>query len=664
LHPREFNEFISKQIIEKLNFKKNIIDEYQRYYGNKDKLDFVEKTTYEEAIEKDAKALSKFLEIVNELCYILEDRFPNAEYSLDELIIKLKTAITTAKYQISEKEDFGVNITSIEQTRGIPYKVMILCGAIDGIYPMQYRTDTFLGKELSSSMKRHLNSERLQFYQFLTNDKDNFNKSNKKIYITYPTYQNEEELVRSSFIDALLKITDLEESNNIFNIINIKNDNASNQKKDLLKEIPWLNTTANNRELFEYIGNSIINHLDSDKTNSEISAQDIPFESQRKYINYILNSSKDKFQIDVDKLPDSIQEKILAYKDKAISITDLERYAACPYKFFIINILGLETKEDFDLSMSPLIKGNILHSILYNFYTQLKNEQLDSGNFEYKISSNNPEIPPIIPVILNPNEKRNYIIKLMELANHELEYVRFEHPFYQLDEERILGSSDRISILENWLNFELQRVENNWGFSPVLFEFGFGIGKFSKVDFVEIDGLKIRGKIDRIELYKSGDEYKFLIADYKNKINKKHDDKFIREGLAFQMPLYLLAAKEFLNKEFNLEANSECAVYYSFEPANKDSDLPYHKFNLLEYDSHFAKLYNFTKRSKKTLSEGENPEEILQNSLKTAKSIVDNISKGYFPVEPKNNECQYCKFLSICRFKQRNIFEYFNEEEE
>ncbi|MCL5991103.1 MAG: exodeoxyribonuclease V subunit gamma, partial [Bacteroidetes bacterium] len=200
--PSEFEDIVKEKILKIFNVKDNILKLYDFVKSSKD-LSSIERTNLLEEVERDGRAFSTLINILSEFTFIYEERFPEKKFSLDELVSRFKTMVTSAKYQIREKHNYGVTVTSIEQTRGIPYKVMFLCGALDGEFPLSYQTDIFLGKELPESEVKHFLSERMQFFQFLINDSERLNNGNKKIFITYPKYNEGEELVKSPFIDSI-----------------------------------------------------------------------------------------------------------------------------------------------------------------------------------------------------------------------------------------------------------------------------------------------------------------------------------------------------------------------------------------------------------------------------------------------------------------------------
>ena len=69
--------------------------------------------------------------------------------------------------------------------------------------------------------------------------------------------------------------------------------------------------------------------------------------------------------INIDKTKNDYLEK---YSEKEFSITQLEVFAKCPFKYFADRILKLQPIEEPTDEAEPIELGNVLHSILFEFY--------------------------------------------------------------------------------------------------------------------------------------------------------------------------------------------------------------------------------------------------------------------------------------------------------
>ena len=61
--------------------------------------------------------------------------------------------------------------------------------------------------------------------------------------------------------------------------------------------------------------------------------------------------------------------------EHTFSATDLERYAACPFRYFFERILKIEPIEDLTLEFDVMQRGSVVHDVLAKFHRRV-NERL------------------------------------------------------------------------------------------------------------------------------------------------------------------------------------------------------------------------------------------------------------------------------------------------
>ncbi|MFW6232509.1 MAG: PD-(D/E)XK nuclease family protein [Bacteroidota bacterium] len=618
VHVQDLDLFVGFEatIVHSAEDYRQILKNNKAYYTDTEYIQLVEDC------EKDAKALEALIKLTDELSFIINDRYKHKEFTLEDYTEKLKTAASAARFQIKEKHGYGVTITSIEQTRGIPYKALILSGAVDGELPIAYTPERFLGKELDESEDRHLRSERLQFYQFLTNAYD-FDLEQKNYYIFYPKTDNEKELVISPFINSLLMI-----SNNTI----VTDLSRARQDSGLKAQLPWLDAVISKPGIMEYTGKTVLDDIKVNEYEHPLFSDDFK-KLNEEASNYLRSLQKKNKGIIHDK-----------DHEDTFSVSRLESYASCPYKYFSESLLKLEKKEEKDTFLSALDKGSIMHEILHLFYERLQQDIYatdDAGTKKLK------------PVKLDPFKKEDYLELLKAIATRVIKLYEFDHPFFKLEMDDIFGSDDKQGILEFWLTEELNRIRQGWPLNPALFEYSFGLPHDNR-DAVEIgNGLKIRGKIDRIELDENHEE--FLIADYKLSAGSLKLHKDIKNGRAFQIPVYIKAAEKLLHDEYGINAINKAAAYYNLTPAMENNKPVSAYFQLATAKSGF-KDYNSRKSSQFCKDENEKAE-MITSALDKALEIYRNINQGRFPVEPADKEvCQHCSFHPVCRIRLREPF--------
>ena len=657
--PDEFKNLIAKEIIGKFNFYESIKKMYNDLEAK-----YSAKRGYQydveiEKVERFSRAISELLRITDEMTYILKER-SNKKYPLTELINKLKIAVAAGKYQTRERQNYGVTVTAIEQIRHIPFAVTILCGLNDGIFPMPYKPESFLGKELKDSEQIHLQSEQIQFYQFLINGDEFFSKNEKRIYLTYTKKQERYEATRSSFIDSLLKVTDLQESVNIFSISSV------GSSSDFAEKLPWLGAVSNRPELAEVFGTEKYNNR---KLNGKL------FKNQY-FQNDISNNLKnyiDKFfdKLENDKITGNFrlidgvsQNRLDGMQNNIYSATDFETYASCSFKYFAKKMLRMQEIAEDDVLFSSLEFGNIIHNALYKFY--LKLQELSNEVWLRPEPDGNYKLPLLKAVNILKHDKRTLFLLLTEIIEKEFQDIRLDHPLVQAVKREILGFDDNIGWAEQFIDSEIERAIN-FGSHPVLFELEFGAFRGGEgIPHIELkNGINLRGKIDRIELTAdSGYEPKyknsmFTTVDYKSTNSGTSSNNDLKKGKSFQMTLYSLAIEKILRDYYGIDAELKGSAYYIIKSKFKNGIKDSTKIVLMPEEN----APDILKKSAR-LKSIEEQRDILDSSISSARNIVDSISNAEFKAEPLSlNECQYCTYQPICRINERAILNNENDED-
>lgn len=657
----EFCNLIRREIIAKLRVRENILKFIRQLKNNGAGQHATERQQLHDEIEKDSRALSAFYSLLSEMEYITLERNPkDSRYAFADLVGKLKTAVRAARYQIRQKQNYGVNVTAIEQTRGIDYDVVILAGAIDKEFPMAYSPESFLGKELTETEERHYNSEKMLFYQFMTNNPESLDSLNQRIYIFYPQFQNSEELVRSSFIDDLLRVTNIAQEGRIYDLIALRK--AAAQKTDelamkQLKEIPWLGSITSTGEMVK-----IYVRLDREKWSRILSSQKTTITPDEELLKFVdtIKDGYDKLKIrnalNFESLSQASKDALKKFCGKTFSASEFEEYRRCPYKFFLTRMLRLELPQESDLIFSALERGNLLHKILYRFYTYY---QKDGSHDLNTIISHNGK-PSVTAIKLVPDRIKEYRKKLIAIATDELEKVSFDHPFFEAQKEEYIGYDENTGVLNKWLNNEIRRIALGWEFSPAIFEFGFGTATNASngkaVPAVQFEKFKLRGKIDRVEFYNDAPG-KFIIADYKSGTSSIANNKDIESGKAFQMPLYLAAMRNILRDYYDFAAEAAGCVYYLLKNDVKVKEVERAGHSLLIFNKEAAErttTIGATAWRGKVVGSRDEMESYVSAAIENANETIESLSKGVVPVNPYKEEidCKYCLFGANCRRRE------------
>lgn len=596
--PTAFCTFVRRTILDDFGITDSIEEAAERSWSlSKSSPDDI---TYAELLEQETRAYAALLDVLAEIEHawsLLDDQ---QRRSLEEYTELFTTMIRAARYQIAEKPSYGVTVTSIEQTRGIPYDVYILCGMVDGEFPRAYSTEHFLGKELPDSEQRHIRAERIQFYEALTNNPAALEHGRWHMLITYPRLStNGEPLVRSSFIDKLLKVTTLAERCFLSHTLWAQ----WNQEQILPPGMEWIAAITAPEEALHW-------------------------------------STTERWEPVATVALDPVATKVIApTTEHPFSAAELERYAQCPYQYFAQHILSLRQPPTYELALSSLESGTLIHRILHRFYrTILEQEGIAHEGTDLR------------SVQLDPSRREEYARILAAAATAELDRVRHTHPLFTLECEQLLGTAEQPGILTEWLDRELARIANGWDYRVSLLETAFGMPGLRTQPVEEpinlSPTLSVRGRIDRIEIVERGDRFHVMVADYKLRSAgaTNHD---IECGEAFQMPLYLVATKALFERRYGIEPVLDGGAYYIIRPKQDDLSLIAMPAEVNAVAAQRAK-----KRSQ-VLGSYDEQAALLRSAIEHAEQIVWNIRGGLFPVAPRHDHiCLQCPYGSVCRIRQ------------
>jgi ATP-dependent helicase/nuclease subunit B len=539
------------------------------------------------------KSLSAFYDMLSELFLLLLKEYGETEkFPLNFYIENIRTAIENTRFNISEKPGYGVQITNLNEIRGLSFDYLFIGGMMDGELPTRYTPEVFFSGSYVREEWKHQVEERYRFYQSLCTWE-------KGLYLTHPLQEDNKELAVSNFLSEL---------KNHFTI-------TEKTEKD------FAGTIFNREELQDYAGSNIDND-EVIKELKEVNAENIksllhsynlrtdPAE-ESEYNGYILRS-----------LPEDKRGILSNLRNKEFSATQLEKYARCPFQYFLEKILYLDIIEEPSEDMESRELGSMIHKILFRFYTRLKEENII-------LSDCNDEIFTVAEEIMFAE------------AEGVISTSGSKSPLNFMEIEKLKGfNGDRKkSILYTFLKAER---ENNGGYLPYDFEVPFGNiknedGRQTEIETFYSGSIKVRGNIDRVDIdERTG---KIRVTDYKLGGIKPTSEE-LEKGISLQLPLYLYAAKQIVENKLKKD----------FVPAGADIySLKYQKKNFGR-----KPIISDKKLSEEKLT--EEYERIINISKDSIEMYVDKISHGIFPTSilenKKNKVCSYCNFNSVCRIEE------------
>jgi len=274
-------------------------------------------------------------------------------------------------------------------------------------------------------------------------------------------------------------------------------------------------------------------------------------------------------------------------KDKTLSASRLETYAACPLRYFYRYVLGLKVHPEPErvFQLDPAEKGNLMHRILEMTLSHGKKE----GWLEAKDGK-----------------------KAVQTLEEETQKA-----FKRFEKEGLPGSP----ALWQWSQFSLRqdlaralkKVLGDGDWTPVDLEKGFGREGQDEVTLQTPAGrFRLEGFMDRVDL--SPDGKRLRVVDYKTGSSEGFKKDSVKEGTKIQMPLYLWACR---------------ALYPGAEPQSA-------VYEFLTAKGNYGSI-GFDASDPKSV---EGP---LTALLTTAAEAVE---KGLFPAAAK--ACDHCDYRTLC----------------
>lgn len=611
-------------------------------------------------LERDTRSLAACLRMVDEMTEFFEVEYgPDSElitaepgrhgegrYPLDFYIDWIRTAALRTPWRLREDHGHGVLVATTRDIQGLEFDAVIVCGLVDGEFPSRYVPESFLGKPLKNAADRQIRRERMEFYGAITSFRN-------RLLLTYHRYAGDARVVRSSFIDALLRISTLDESERLFEIdeLRVVRD-AARRGGTLPSLLDPLADVVTYEALAEEIGATIWSGGDvprMDSAEGEEMAVNLRHTVRVEQGRHedAENMVPEFIGIIGDALTEEEHEILQQRRERDYSPSQLELYARCPFKYFARRILHVVPAADYDVTITPLERGLLLHSVLFKLYTELR----DRGN---------------LPI--TQQRKAWALARARELALQEIEGIVFEHPYWQIDQERLLGSELLGGLLKRWIDDDAQRAEEGrTTLVPEFFEVDFGggrkeggaiDGRLSTGEPVRIHSLNLRGRVDRVEIARRDDTIYFAVADYKT--GKAPTRRDVNEGTSLQLMLYIEVIRRLLADHFDLplaDVQPVGGFYYELDARKVATDMK------TVFVPNELKIRNENPdgfvRANRLATDPESIDDLLEivdGALARAEEYVEGIAEGQFPLTTRdvNKVCRSCEFEPACRIRSND----------
>ncbi|QDT50859.1 DNA-dependent helicase II [Symmachiella dynata] len=310
------------------------------------------------------------------------------------------------------------------------------------------------------------------------------------------------------------------------------------------------------------------------------------------------------------------------------SATELEAYANCPFQYFAGHILNVNMLDAPEVKTDYKQRGNVVHDVLKKLHQQY-----------LAVSTENGDAPP------SEEELSAQFDELLQtLLRQHADDPKLMQTLTEI-ETRLLSEWGE-EYARQWADYS-KASEKNWDEppQPVRYEVGFGAapGGDPATDAAETAeclvlgvahrAVRIRGRIDRIDVGEIAGTPAFNVVDYKTGASTKFTPKKISEGGLIQLPLYAMAAER-LGMVAAGAQPMELGYWFVKETGFK-SKLTAGQVNEGEF----------------TASEvWEHLQATLEESIP---QMAAGIRRGQFPVYNEDTKCTTnCPFSTTCRVGQ------------
>ncbi len=610
--------------------------------------------------ERIAREAMSFMALVDELveaetaCSI--NRLP-----LRTHLSHLRALVHETSVRSSERTGSGVFLGGLTSIVGIPFDVVVVAGMVEGMIPAPAPASVLA--DLSAEYEQeHEAAERLIFHAVLAGIVE---RRQARILLCHPA-KNEsgEDCLPSLYLDAVHRslapeVIDAEKERaaartsreNISGgdgdtTADHASDHASDQTSSSILH-PWLFTTVSRREVMQSAtlrqaaGQDLQDLLRAEHRSTEHALMSIDqvvseyAEQRRNTAPLILTNDTSA----------SEAQTIDAATPRTYSITELESYAACPFRYHASRHLRLNELPADDIDVTASERGNILHRIAYEFYKHLLAELPSDADTPCGVR-------------LDASRRLDYLVLLREIGTKVLHSLAFDHPYYEVLQNDLQGTGGTDpGVLETWLDGELTRYQKTY-FEPFMVEVEFGRQSDGRGEEFTIGDISFRGRIDRIDIRRLADgTVDFLVVDYKSSDGKsiKSNSDILTKGGSFQVPVYIEAARTILQTAFpTITFTPRGGLYVAFmmkDAKNLTSGRSW-SYVLLENAEPKVDEELNAKNSSQVLTSRfavTSTEKAIAVSMEKVKVVLEKMTSGLFPVLPADAAtCTYCPFGSVC----------------
>jgi len=591
------------------------------------KISLLRDTLDPEAAEQLRMVWNSFIAVSNQISDYMQSEF----FTFAEFYELFSSACSELSFGIVPPTQDKVVISPVDLFRSTGCKVVILLGALEGVFPRSINREG-----LFSDAERLILSE-----TGLTLAPDNLTGQREEQFLVYSVLTTPQNQL---FVFAPLSDRDgksLKPSDIVYTL-----------KSDLFPDLKELSSNHNVLSLFESrkaafrnLSEELFkNSCDKNSLSPLWKAVFEKFSAAPQYskqldaIFKMHSSQKNTYAIS----PDTAKK---LYGDSLImSVSKLEKYNACAFSYFMQ--YGLLAAPRLLGGLKPTDTGTLLHSVLCDYFKKKSKE-----NADYSRISREDCFEEISVLVDTASQKLN-----------ESLYANSNYYKYMMLRMKNIATSTA---------WKLIRFYSQSDFRPSGFEISFGEnGKFPSYTLDTTHGkVLLKGFIDRVDSAEFSGQSYISITDYKSS-ERKLDMDLAGAGIHFQPLIYANALSKHLPDVqiaamFYLQMNdpiiqcSSLPTDYEWEKGMNDG-IKAHGIILDDaaviqaVDKSYGEkdAIHYIECSAKSLIQKELLEEELKAADKKAAETAENILDGKIDINPLFisgfDPCQFCPYSGIC----------------
>ena len=592
------------------------------------------------------------LDIFDEIVLI----FGKEKLSIDKYIQILKIGLKNSELGKIPGTQDQVIVGDVDRSRSHKVDTIFIIGLNDGSFPSINKAEGFFGDkdreilkndgiELANGTIENLYEENFNIYKAFTT-------AERRLYLSYSSSETEGKSLRPSMmINKIKKIfPELKEESDIINK-NYEITNKNMTYQELLENISLLKDKRDIEDVWYTVYKYYKNQNEwNDRLKKDLKAID--------YTNIPENINKD------------IIEKLYG-NTLNTSVSKLERFAQCPFSYYLQ--YGLKLKEREELKIQSFDTGSFMHETIDEFFKKVRKENINLAELVTDEERIQELVNEVVEEKLDMGKKYTFVAT----AKYKVLVKRLK---------RIVAKALKY-IIEGlvYSEFNIEGTEIEFGKK----------GKYKPITIQLEDGKKVEiiGKIDRVDTAISDDGKYLRIIDYKSSA-KNIDLNEVYAGLQIQLLTYMDAVcKEedllpagvlyFSLLEQMIKSNRKISEEQIEEEIRKNfkmkglilADIKVIKMHDKHLETGTSKLVPATLTKSGDISEGKTNGvdkeqfKILQDYIyKTIKQISKEILNGNIALKPYNKNgkkpCEYCSYKAICGFNPRlcgNNYNYIDK---